>query len=70
MPPVDGLDHQVPTFQSRKIVIDLVQAGVLAHPGYFFDFPRESFLILSLLPPERSFADGVGRLLTRVVQHA
>ena len=29
--------------------------GVLAHPGYFFDFPRESFLVVSLLPPERSF---------------
>ena len=25
--------------------------GVLVHPGYFFDFRRESFLILSLLPP-------------------
>ena len=56
---------QVPTFRSEEeLVVDLVsQAGVLAHPGYFFDFPRESFLILSLLPPEQSFADGVGRLL-------
>ncbi len=63
---------QVPTFQSEEdLVIDLVsQAGVLTHPGYFFDFPRESFLILSLLPPERSFADGVGRLLTQVVDRA
>ena len=50
-------------------MVDLVsEEGVLAHPGYFFDFPRESFLVLSLLPPEPLFADGVGRLLTRVVQ--
>jgi hypothetical protein len=63
---------QVPTFQSEEdLVIDLVsQAGVLTHPGYFFDFPRESFLILSLLSPEPSFADGVGRLLTQVVDYA
>jgi len=61
---------QVPTFRSEEaLVIELVaEAGVLAHPGYFFDFPRESFLVLSLLPPEPSFADGVGRLLARVVQ--
>ncbi len=61
---------QVPTLRSEEeLVIDLVsQAGVLAHPGYFFDFPRESFLILSLLPPERSFADGVGRLFAWMVQ--
>jgi hypothetical protein len=38
---------------------------VLAHPGYFFDFPRESFLIVSLLTPEGPFADGVDRLLRR-----
>jgi aspartate/methionine/tyrosine aminotransferase len=59
---------QVPTFRSEEdLVIALVShAGVVAHPGYFFDFPRESFLILSLLPQERSFADGVGRLLAGV----
>ena len=37
--------------------------GVLTHPGYFFDFPRESFLIVSLLPPEAAFADGLSRVL-------
>ena len=37
--------------------------GVLAHPGYFFDFPRESFVIVSLLPPEPTFADGIDRVL-------
>jgi alanine-synthesizing transaminase len=59
---------QVPTLGSEEdLVVDLVsQAGVLTHPGYFFDFPRESFVILSLLPPEPLFADGVERLLTWV----
>jgi len=44
-------------------VVRLLKDGVLTHPGYFFDFPRESYLILSLLPRESSFADGVSRVL-------
>lgn len=39
---------------------------VLVHPGYFFDFPREAYLVLSLLPPPETFAEGAGRLLRRV----
>ena len=46
---------QVPSFEPEEdLVVALVEhAGVLVHPGYFFDFPRESFLIVSLLPGER-----------------
>ena len=44
----------------------LERDGVLVHPGYFFDFPREAFLVLSLLPSRRRFAEGVRRLLARV----
>ena len=57
---------QVPSLESEE---DLVSAaarvdGVLTHPGYFFDFPRESFLVVSLLPePETAFADGIARVL-------
>ena len=29
----------------------LERHDVLVHPGYFFDFPREAYLVLSLLPP-------------------
>jgi aspartate/methionine/tyrosine aminotransferase len=56
---------QVPSLQSEEtLVLDLLeQSGVLVHPGYFFDFPRESFLIVSLLPPEPLFGEGVGRIL-------
>ena len=40
----------------EDLVLDLLgTSGVLVHPGYFFDFPRESFLIVSLLPPEPEF---------------
>jgi alanine-synthesizing transaminase len=61
---------QVPTLRSEEeLVVDLLtRDGVLVHPGYFYDFPRESFLIVSLLPPEGPFATGVGRMLERAGQ--
>jgi alanine-synthesizing transaminase len=59
---------QVPSFGSEEdLVVALVERdGVIVHPGYFFDFPRESYLIVSLLPPEGVFASGVDRVLRRV----
>jgi aspartate/methionine/tyrosine aminotransferase len=55
---------QVPSLESEEdLVVRLLTDGVLTHPGYFFDFPRESYLIVSLLPPEEPFADGVSRVL-------
>jgi len=55
---------QVPSFESEEdLVLRLLDAGVLVHPGYFFDFPSESFVIVSLLPPPDAFRDGVARIL-------
>ena len=58
---------RVPATRSEEhLVIDLLEHDrVLAHPGYFFDFPREAYLVVSLLPPPAVFADGIGRLLAR-----
>jgi aspartate/methionine/tyrosine aminotransferase len=44
----------------------LVKDGVLVHPGYFYDFSAERFLVLSLLTPEEIFRQGVERLLRRL----
>jgi len=41
----------------------LSREGVLVHPGYFFDFPGEGHLVISLLPPPDIFAEGVDRML-------
>jgi len=66
---------QVPSFESEEaLVVDLLEEdGVLTHPGYFFDFPRESYLVMSLLVSEAQFADGTDRVLRRfecpVVSH-
>lgn len=56
---------QVPTLGSEDdLVVDLVERdGIVVHPGYFFDFARESFLVVSLLPNLEMFANGVQRIL-------
>jgi hypothetical protein len=36
------------------------------HPGFFFDFPHEAFLVVSLLPPADVFAEGIRRVLERI----
>jgi alanine-synthesizing transaminase len=40
--------------------------GVLVHPGHFYDFHSEGYLVLSLLPRLETFREGVTRLLERV----
>jgi len=46
----------------------LAEDDVLVHPGYFFDFPREAFLVLSLLPAAEQFRAACERVLGRVNQ--
>jgi hypothetical protein len=38
---------------------------VLVHPGYFYDFPGEAYVIASLLPPADIFDEAAGRLAAR-----
>lgn len=59
---------RIPSRQSEEeIVLQLLERdGVLVHPGFFFDFPHEAFLVLSLLPREAEFAGAIVRLLERV----
>jgi aspartate/methionine/tyrosine aminotransferase len=40
----------------------LERCSVLVHPGHFFNFSRDGFLILSLIVPEKQFQEGVRRL--------
>lgn len=55
---------QVPSFEPEEdLALTLLDAGVLIHPGFFFDFPRESYVVVSLLTPEASFDDGIAILL-------
>jgi alanine-synthesizing transaminase len=55
------------TTSEERIVLDILECdGVLVHPGFFFDFPREAFLVVSLLPQPDLFDEGVRRVLGRV----
>jgi alanine-synthesizing transaminase len=52
------------TTSEEALVIRLLEeAGVLVHPGYFFDFPQEAFLAVSLLTPSAAFDAGIDRVL-------
>ena len=59
---------QVPAIQSEEmIVLDLLdRTGVLVHPGYFYDFEREAFLVLSLLPEPGVFAAAAQTLFSEM----
>jgi hypothetical protein len=52
----------------EDVAVSLLEKdGVLVHPGYFYDFPPGgTFLVLSLLPPEPVFTDGVRRIVSRL----
>lgn len=56
---------QVPaTLPEEERVCRLLERdGVLVHPGFFFDFAREAFLVVSLLLPPDDFDRGVALLL-------
>jgi alanine-synthesizing transaminase len=55
------------TSSEEDLVLALVERdGVLVHPGFFFDFAHESFLVVSLLPEPAIFFDGIRRVMERV----
>jgi alanine-synthesizing transaminase len=56
---------RVPATQPEEALVlrVLEEAHVIVHPGYFFDFAHEAFVVLSLLPEPRVFDEGVDRLL-------
>jgi hypothetical protein len=56
------------TLSEEERVLRLLQTSdVLVHPGYFFDFPGEAFLVASLLTPEADLAEGLARVLADLV---
>jgi alanine-synthesizing transaminase len=57
---------RVPAVRSDgDFAIELLTAkGVYVHPGHFYDFPADGYLILSLITPEKEFAEGVRLLLS------
>jgi aspartate/methionine/tyrosine aminotransferase len=58
----------VPAIRSdEELAVALLnREGVLVQPGYFYDFPQDGYLVISLITPELEFADGLRRLLAFV----
>lgn len=53
------------TIGEESFVLRLLEdEHVLVHPGYFFDFAAEAYLVVSLLPEPQKFAEGTSRLVT------
>jgi alanine-synthesizing transaminase len=63
---------RVPAAASEEtLVLRLLdEARVLAHPGYFFDFASEAYLVVSLLPEPDRFREAIDRLLPVAAQGA
>ena len=59
---------QVPSVGSEEaLILSLLDKDdVLVHPGYFFDFPREAFIVVSLLVEPSGFDRAIARVLARV----
>jgi alanine-synthesizing transaminase len=52
------------TRTDEELAIELVrEKRVLAHPGHFYDFVSDGYLVLSLIAPEGEFGAGIGRVL-------
>jgi aspartate/methionine/tyrosine aminotransferase len=56
---------RVPVTQSDEdLAIALLRnTGTVVHPGHFYDFPRDGYLVISLIVPEPDFSEGILRLL-------
>ena len=52
------------TRNEEALTLGLLQhERVLVHPGFFFDFPHEAFVVVSLLPAEDMFGEAFERVL-------
>jgi aspartate/methionine/tyrosine aminotransferase len=59
---------EVPRILSEEELVlkFLAEDDVLIHPGYFFNFEREAFLVLSLIPEIETFREGCRRAIARI----
>jgi len=56
------------TRTDEELAVDLVRRkSVLVHPGHFYDFPSDGYLVLSLIVAESEFGEGIRRLLELIV---
>ena len=56
---------RVPVTQpDEDLAIDILRkVNVLVHPGHFYDFPGDGYLVVSLITPPESFREGISFVL-------
>lgn len=56
---------RVPVTRSdEELAIELVkEKGVMVHPGHFYDFPSDGYLVVSLIAREQEFKEGIRKTL-------
>jgi aspartate/methionine/tyrosine aminotransferase len=61
---------RVPVTQSdEELAIALIQErSVVVHPGHFYDFPSDGYLVVSLITKEDEFREGITRTLSHLKQ--
>jgi len=48
----------------EDLAVDLLQSkNVYVHPGHFYDFPSEGYLVVSLITPRAEFVAGIDQIL-------
>ena len=53
------------TRTDEEVALDLLEKeGVYVHPGHFYDFPADGYLIVSLIGSEQEFGEGIRRLVS------
>jgi aspartate/methionine/tyrosine aminotransferase len=59
---------RIPVTQTDdEFAVDLLRRkSVLVHPGHFYDFPSDGYLVLSLITQKEDFAEGVHQILELV----
>jgi aspartate/methionine/tyrosine aminotransferase len=71
--PVDGgwyATLEVPRTRDEDAWVERLvrEDGVVVHPGYFFEFGAEGYLVVSLLPREDAFREAIGKVARRIAE--
>jgi len=55
------------TRADEELALELLQKhDVYVHPGHYYDFPGDGYLVVSLITPAQDFSEGVRRILSAI----
>jgi alanine-synthesizing transaminase len=55
------------TRSDEDLAIDLLEKhDVYLHPGHFYDFPKDGYLVVSLITPTHDFSEGLQRVFSTI----